>query len=191
MDNYVEQIISKKSESRDIALRLLIFLGLSLVAALALISTALFGFPFLIVIAIGAVYLMWFLLGNTSIEYEYIVTNNELDIDKIIGRRKRKRLITMKLNLAEEWGEYEEGKSKNDKVLATVSAHDCRYVNLWYIVSNHEKHGKTMLLFSPNENVLTAVNKSVPYALRKREVAKAAEERLEAQNETEKEEETD
>ena len=29
-----------------------------------------------------------------NIEYEYIVTNGELDVDKIMGRSKRKRLVT-------------------------------------------------------------------------------------------------
>lgn len=183
MDNYVEQIVAKKSEARDTAIRLIIFLGLSLVAALALICTVLFGFAFLLVVAVGAIYLMWYLLGNTSVEYEYIVTNNELDVDKITGRRKRKRLITLKLNLADEWGEYDENKNKNEKVQATVSAHDCRYINLWYLVANHEKHGKTMLLFSPNEDVLTAVNKSVPYNLKNREITKAAEKRMQEEAE--------
>ena len=28
------------------------------------------------------------LLGNFNIEYEYILTNNDLDIDKVIGKRK-------------------------------------------------------------------------------------------------------
>lgn len=176
MDNYVEQIISKKAEGRDTAVRMLILIGFSFVAALSIVCTLIFYFPFLLVIGMGAVYLMWYLLGNTSIEYEYIVTNNEFDIDKIIGRRKRKRLITIKLNTTEEWGEYK--NQAGEKASATVSAHDCRYKNIWYIVANHEKHGKTLLLFSPNDDVLVAVNKSVPYNLRKKEVKEIEENKI-------------
>ena len=169
MDNFIEQIVVKKTETRDIIKRLGFFAGgLSLcftILTLGLMTGLLMIFLFL---AFGVIWGAWYFIQSTFIEYEYIVTNNELDIDKIMARKKRKRLITIRIDKTEEWGEYAEGKGKGIGV--TVEAHDCGYKNLWYIVSNHDKHGKLVVFFSPNKAVLEAVNKSVPYALRKKEL---------------------
>lgn len=43
-----------------------------------------------------------------SVEYEYIVTNGEMDIDKIIAKRRRKRLITVNARTFERFGPFKE-----------------------------------------------------------------------------------
>ena len=170
MDSFIEQIIEKKAEPKDIIKRLLLMAG-SLLLCFVFVYLA-FMMPVISMVffmmVFGTVWLTWILIQGTFIEYEYIITNNEMDIDKIISRKKRKRLITVKLNKTEEWGKYSSGKGENANV--TVSAHDCGYKNLWYITVHHEKHGKTTLLFSPGRSVLQAVNKQVPYSLRKKEL---------------------
>jgi len=172
MDRFVEQIIAKKTEPRDAAMRIVLVMGGSLLAAAFALVAVLFLITYLFMFSIAAMWLTWFLLQGTYIEYEYIVTNDELDIDKIIARKKRKRLITIKISKAEEWGEYAAGKGESATV--TVQAHDCGYKNLWYIVTHHQTHGKTAVLFSPNRAILEAVNKAVPYGLRKKELKEEA-----------------
>ena len=44
-----------------------------------------------------------------NVEYEYIVTNGELDIDRIIARRGRKRMINIKTNAYELIAPYDDG----------------------------------------------------------------------------------
>lgn len=167
MDNYVEQIIVKKTDGKDLLKRFAIISVTMLLVVISLFCTV-FIYPMLIFIGVGAVYVAWLMFAATSVEYEYIVTNNELDIDKIMGRRRRKRLITLKLSTSEAWGEYKEEQRLSANV--TVAAHDCSLQNLWYILGTHEKHGRVLLLFTPADNVLFAVNKSMPYSLRSREI---------------------
>ncbi|MCL2020216.1 MAG: hypothetical protein FWG70_10740 [Oscillospiraceae bacterium] len=170
MDSFMEQIVVKKTETRDIIKRFAFFiLGMLLClffVTLLRIFPA-FSMIFLFMSA-GVIWLTWVLFQSTFVEYEYILTNNELDIDKIIARKKRKRLITIRIDKAEAWGEYSEDKAGGVQV--TVQAHDCGYKNLWYIVTNHEKHGKVRLFFSPSRALLEAMNKGVPYAQRKKEL---------------------
>jgi hypothetical protein len=133
---------------------------------------------------IGVIWVTWLLFQGTFVEYEYIVTNNELDVDKIIARKRRKRLITVRIDKSEEWGEYSDGKGSD--ALVTVQAHDCGYTNLWYIVAQHEKYGKTAVFFSPNMKVLEVMNKAVPYSLRKKELKEKKEDAVEnKENDTE------
>ena len=167
MDSFIEQIVLKKTEASDTLKRFGLIFGGTLLFFISAIA-ALLLVPYILMLGLGAVWLAWYLIQGTYVEYEYIITNDEMDIDKIIARKKRKRLITVKINTAEEWGEYTEGKEKD--ALVTVSAHDCGYKNLWYIIARHEKHGKTAVLFSPNRAVLEAMNKRVPYTLRKSEL---------------------
>lgn len=166
MDHYNEQLVRKLSEPKDMAVRVLIIF-LTLVVIFISIAAALsFMFPLIIIVAVGACYLAYLLMGNTFIEYEYIVTNNDLDIDKISGKRKRKRLITVKLNTVRDWGEYTGREQVN--VDATVMASDAWGYGAWYLVAEHEKYGIVLVLFTPTEQTLSNINFGVPRAVKKK-----------------------
>lgn len=177
MDYYNEQLVKKHANGRDWALRVMICILTVAVIMLSAVGTVLFGFAPIIIIAFGACYLAYILLTGTSIEYEYIITNNDLDIDRISGKRKRKRLITVKLNTVTEWGEYEEGKGKG--AAATVMASDGTGVGVWYIMAKHQKYGDVMVIFNPSKTTAVNINHGVPYGVRKRDLKHDDEENTE------------
>ena len=187
MDHYNEQLIQKQTEPKDIMTRILIAIGAAIVIAVCVFTAFMFGFLPLIVIAGGAVYLAYLLFSGTFVEYEYIVTNNDLDIDKITGRRKRKRLVTVKLNTVKQWGEYTgtEGRDVN----ATVMASDASGYDAWYLIADHSKLGKLMVVFTPSQQTITNINFGVPYAAKKK--LKFEEEGAEDTEATEDKEETE
>lgn len=166
MDHYNEQLVRKLSEPKDMIIRILIVFLTLVVTAVCIGAMLLFGFMPLLVIAVGACYLAYLLLGGTFVEYEYIVTNNDLDIDKITGKRKRKRLITVKLNTVRNWGEYSGRENVNAN--ATVMASDASGYGTWYIEAEHEKHGTIMLIFTPTEETVYNINCGVPHSVRKK-----------------------
>lgn len=166
MDHYNEQLVRKQSEPKDMAIRVLIIFLTLAVSFITIAAALIFVFPFIIIVAVGACYLAYLLMGNTFIEYEYIVTNNDLDIDKISGKRKRKRLITVKLNTVRDWGEYTGREQVN--VDATVMASDASGYGAWYLVAEHEKYGKVLVLFTPTEQTLSNINFGVPHAVKKK-----------------------
>lgn len=182
MDHYNEQLVNKTSEPKDIVIRVLIIAGGLAIAGLSVYASFIFSemlgyFP--MIIGLGAICLAYWLLGNTVVEYEYIITNHDLDIDKIIGRRKRKRLISINLNNVEEWGEYtgKEGSGVN----ATVMAGDATGVGTWYLVAGHDKVGKVLVLFTPNIETQININHGVPYHKKNRAVEALAKEKEEAE----------
>ena len=86
MDSYCEYIVKKRNGGKELGLRALI-----IVAAIALfIVFMMLGFVMpnfsmiTILLAAGSLYGGYILITNMSVEYEYIVTNGEMDIDKII-----------------------------------------------------------------------------------------------------------
>ena len=175
MDHYNEQLVQKRTETSDIVKRVLIIIATVILSAICAFGAFVFGFMPLIVVIFGIFYLSWYLITATSVEYEYIITNNDMDIDKITGRRKRKRLITVKLNTVTEWGEYKEGMGVNAD--ATVMASDASGESVWYVLAKHEKFGKVMVLFNPTEETAININHGVPFQTRKKDlVAKESEE---------------
>ena len=169
MDHYNEQLVQKQTETSDTVKRVLIILATVVLSAVCIFGAVIFGFMPLIVVVFGIFYLSWYLISSTMVEYEYIITNNDMDIDKIIGRRKRKRLITVKLNTVTEWGEYREGMGGNAD--ATVMASDATGESVWYVLAKHEKFGKVMVLFNPTEETAVNINYGVPFSVRKKDLA--------------------
>ncbi len=168
MDHYNEQLVQKATETKDMILRVLISAAAVAMVALSVFAVYIFGFFPLVLIALGACYLAYIFIIGTFVEYEYIVTNNDLDIDKISGKRKRKRLITVKLNTVTEWGEYTD-KVKAGNISATVMASDATGYNAWYIIAKHEKYGNILVIFTPAKETIRNINYGVPYSVRKRE----------------------
>lgn len=167
MDHYNEQLLTKVTETKDILKRIAIVLGLILVIFLSTLAIMMFGVFMLILVPIGACYLAYILFTDTFVEYEYIVTNNDLDIDKIVGRRKRKRLITVSLASVTQWGEYTGDTINAD---ATVIATDGRGQGDYYLMAQHKKYGKVAVIITPIEETLININFAVPYNARKKDL---------------------
>ena len=164
MDTFSEQLVTRSNTRSDTIKKILISVAAILVAALLMWLSIVFGFYSLIILVFAALGGGVYLVGNMDVEYEYIITNDEMDIDKIIGRRKRKRMITLDLKSAEDFGTY---PSENDiNVDATVHATTGMEKDAHYLLVNHGSYGKVMLIFNPNEKTREAIMQEVPNPLR-------------------------
>lgn len=160
MDIFVEQIVKKEATGRDWALRIIIGIAMGVLCAVSLFIF-IFIFPILgLLLLFVVIWGGYLLITNTDCEYEYIVTNGEIDIDKIIAKRKRIRLITAKASSFEAFGEYENAPDTGDGV-TTVSAVGTSTPEdgskTYYADFKHPSAGNVRLIFSPNEKVIDAV----------------------------------
>ena len=89
MDFHTEQLIKKQKSPIDYLLAALILLGTVVLWVLLLIFLGrLLTIASLLILLIG--WGAWKLIQGLDIEYEYELTNHYLDIDKIMGRARRK-----------------------------------------------------------------------------------------------------
>jgi hypothetical protein len=108
---------------------------------------------------------MIILFRRLNLEYEYIVTNGEMDVDKIMGRRSRKRLLTVDCRNFDILAPYSpefraEYESQTIAATVDVSSHP-EAPGRWFAVF-HAKDGKrTLLIFEPNEKMLDAFRKYI------------------------------
>ena len=164
MDNIAEQLVVRKKTSADIIKSIGISVGAILVATILMYLAITLSFFSLVIPAVLVLFGGVWLMGQTNVEYEYIVTNNEMDVDKIIGRRKRKRMITVDLSAATAFAPYppEEGVSADVTVHASTGLEE----DAFYLVTEHGDYGTVYLIFNPNKKIREAIMQELPYKLR-------------------------
>ena len=163
MDIFVEQLVVRK---KTVGTYLRIFgclVGVFVVLALfftllsPLVSRfipALGGVSFLL--CFGLIYLLYRLVSNTNLEYEYCFTNGALDVDKILNRRSRKRMTSLNARSIEKMARANDPEFQrllqDGGVKKMYACTAVKEADTYYIVYNGEK-GRQMLLFNPNEKI--------------------------------------
>ncbi len=166
MDIFVEQIVKKETTGKDRAVRIAIIIGVCILLAVSLFLF-LFVFPLLgLLLFFGVIWGGWYLITNTDCEYEYIVTNGEMDIDKIIAKRKRIRLMTVKASAFEDFGEYENAPEAESGVTIVSAvgvgeteneAGEITPLKTYYADLKHPSAGNVRLIFCPEQRVIDAL----------------------------------
>ena len=86
-----------------------------------------------------------------------------MDIDKIIAKRSRKRLLTVNARTFERFGPFKEADHASENYANRVYA--CSTPNdpgCYYAVLNHQTMGHILLVFTPNDNVLNNLKTYIP-----------------------------
>lgn len=146
-ESYIEQMIKQKTTMPTMVKRAAISLLILLGILLCWISVA--AFP----LFLGLVALAVWLLKRTSLEYEYIYYAGDIDIDKIMGRQKRKRVLSTNikdLEVLAPTGSVELQRYRDLKVL------DCstNTENPTYEMVVMIKGQKTRVKFEPKEQIV-------------------------------------
>lgn len=170
MDSFVEQLIKEKRNGRYFAA----VFGLT-VAALLLMAAAFFLSPFLgmfaAIVILGIGYGWYWCVTMLITEYEYCVTNGDIDIDRIRGKRRRLRLVSVRGDKIESLAPYTADcdLSRFDRVVRCTTGTDA--ADLWHFTYHSKKNGHTAVVFQPNARVLNALVEGLSPLLR-REVLK-------------------
>ena len=154
MDTFFEQIVKKKKTPIEWC----IIVG-SVLGALVLITASLLYIPsLLLIIAVLAIFGAWWLITSQNNEFEYSVTNGDIDIDRIIAKRKRKRLVSVSGRKIECLLPFDAARVRTDGFQrVVVTAPSANEEGLWYFTYHSKKNGHTIVIFQPEERVLNAL----------------------------------
>ena len=97
-----------------------------------------------------------------NIEYEYIITNGTMDVDKIINKSSRQRISSFEISKVERIEKYNPNLLQNVKKENLVFACNQDDPNAYLIVASHEDAKVNYIVFSPNEKLQEAIKKSLP-----------------------------
>lgn len=168
MDSIIEHLVKRKNSPKITALKFLSIFGtivLEFVLAGLLLMFPGWSFIILLLMA-GAVYGLWYLLKYFDIEYEYIVTNGEMDVDKIISQSKRKRIATINFKTMEimaPMGGMHKREFENQSIPKTIDASiSPDEKGAYFIVARTEKLGFFRIIFSPDEKIIESAKAVAP-----------------------------
>ena len=177
MGNYSEQIVKRKmSPTRLTGL----IAGLVMTVLVMFVSIYLSGtFGWLVPIALLCIafggYMIYYLIKNAGIEYEYTFVVGEMRIDRITGKSKRKKLTVFDVKAIDDIGKFidhETGKKTIDvskQELVLHAAEDDERSDTYYMLIHdkvREKHA--LLLFTPNERTLSMIQPCLSVELKKK-----------------------
>lgn len=170
MDNFAEQLVKKNlTSSEKTRHTVTVIAGVVGTLILLLFGILMLGnpIPSLIgfVLAVGAGYGTFNTMQSSYIEYEYAFTNGELDVDKIIAKKKRKAMISTDVTKFTAFGKYTDDIEESENMTVVISS-DNIASHEYYADFQHEDYGLTRLVFSPNEKILDNIKKYLPTNLR-------------------------
>lgn len=161
MDTFFEQIIGIKKNGKSIVGVLGIwFLALLLSLTVFLFSGYLGAF-FVLIIA-GIIYGAYKLSSLFNIEYEYIITNGSMDVDKIVNKSSRKRVLSFELPNVTRLEKYTPNILNNINAKEVVFACNQNDDNAYLMVAEKDGGKASYLVFSPNDKIKSAIIKFVP-----------------------------
>lgn len=161
MDTFFEQIIKIKLNSKAKALIAAIIavdlILLAVVLYFALLMTPAFAF----LIIVGVIYGSYKLISMLSVEFEYIFTNGDLDVDKIVAKSSRKRMVSIKCSEVEKYGEYK-GQPAPGSVKNTLIYCNPDSEGQVYLIARDRNLGMVMLVIAPEQRVREAIEAAIP-----------------------------
>lgn len=159
MDTFIEKIVVKRKDAKDYA----IIAGVILAALIAIPLS--FQVPVVnIFLAVGIAYGAYYLITSRNIEFEYIVTNGDLDIDRIISQRKRKRIFsasckTFDIVAKVKSNSHSLSVQSIPKKIIAVSSLDSENAYFATLQYNNER---TVVYFEPDERMLNNFRTFIP-----------------------------
>lgn len=160
-DIFLEYLVKKKSKE-DVIKQILLIFGcvLTLLAATYLCFFVFIKFLWLLPAIWGIViYFTVILRRNYSVEYEYIFTNGQLDVDIILGKSKRKSLVSLLCKNIEYMAPITKDMYCDREIIDTI--YDPTRRGKYYI--DFTKSGKKCrLLIQPPEKILENMKRYNP-----------------------------
>ena len=161
MDTFFEQLIRIKLNSKaKFMVGAIIFVDVLIVAFLLIFALA-FAPAIILLIVIAAIYGAYKLINMLVVEYEYIYTNGDLDVDKIVAQSSRKRVVSIKCNEVEKYGEYKgqpaPGSVKNTFVFCNPDSE-----GQVYLIARDRNLGMVMIVLAPEERLRAELEKAIP-----------------------------
>lgn len=152
MDTFNEQIVKKKMTASEY-----LIIAATVLVLLVLLVVMLF-IPILMLLFAAAAFGAYYIITGQSKEFEYSVTNGDIDIDTIIGRRKRKRIVSVTGRKVERLLPFEAERFRAaDYQRMVMAAPSLKEPELWYFTYHSKKNGHTAVVFQPDNRVLSAL----------------------------------
>ncbi len=183
MDEYIEELMPKNKDKNDwiffvsailsgvLVTGLIIWLMIYMALANNMATQFVLSLGPLAIA--GVWYGVYYILNSKSVEYEYIVINNNLDIDKIIAKKTRKRLISVDIKNATVMAKVDDTTFSSGQFPSKVKIYDYSPLNKnmdTYYIDCMADGERCVILFQPTARMVEALWKFNPKAVKKENI---------------------
>lgn len=169
MDTFKEFIVKKELTASEKTNRIFIMIcGIALGFFFVLFTLGTTLIMIGILFAGLSVYFAYQLVTRFFVEYEYILTNSDLDIDKITNQSSRKRLCTVDLHKSSEIGLYASDTEAADGETVILASANNPELNDYYIRATHKTLGKIFVVFTPSSELIEIMKPFLPRNIKNR-----------------------
>ena len=154
-DVFNEQIVKRHGTFKDSLMRVGIVVLILVIFFVSFLLLDTFG----ILIGAAAVFGDMYLMSFLNVEYEYVFTNGELDIDIIYNRARRKRLFSTMVKDFEIMAHVEDKAHMGafGSAQETINCHSGEIGPSTYAFLATIKGKRAKVIFEPNDKMLKAI----------------------------------
>lgn len=127
---------------------------------LALLS----GRMLFLLLPMAAGFATWYFYIQNCIEYEYVISGDELVITKILAESKRKPMLTVSILKFNAFGNLRDAEPLGSGMTLVLACSE-QNSDTYYADFDHSEYGRTRLLLSPNPDILLYLAKKLPRSL--------------------------
>lgn len=177
-DIYLEYLIKKKKDGKQMTIIAAIIAGAVIVSAALLVLVFALAFAavgtsfgsFIFSIGLVLIAMAWYgaylLINMQNIEYEYILTNSELDIDKVLSKKGRKSFVSFDFKNIITCAAVDDNEHNSDyKNITPDKTYDAigdRERGNIYFADFQDDNGRNRVLFQPTSKMIQAAWKFNP-----------------------------
>jgi len=172
MDMFIEKMVARKRRGKDFAIAVTSVFSTILLSAiifLLVISVPMLFFlaPLFPLLIASLIFLCYRIIAMQKVEFEYSLTNDELDIDKILAKRRRKRVVTLNARNIDILAPITNPRYQSEKSSAGLTnTYDCsngtKNSDVYFVVFFNAGGLKSMLLFEPNQKMIDGFKRYSP-----------------------------
>lgn len=164
-----EYMIKKNKTTKEIFLSLLLYIAAAILSGIGFVALTMVGLGSLALLLVcGLFYGAFKLSSKMNKEFEYICTEDTIDIDVIMNATSRKRLISFSIKEVELIASVNDENYKtrlNEQFEKVIDATTARKdANVYFAIV--EKKGKTLVKFEPPHSILSNLHKYAPSKVR-------------------------
>lgn len=177
MNNYCEQIVKRKMAPSTVSGMVLAFIGIVLVIFLSVYLSVFFGWliPIALLMFGLGVYLIYYIIKNSGVEYEYTFVIGEMRIDRIKGRSSRKRLTVFDVKSIDKMDKLidpDTGKRNVDfskyELVLKASINEVDPSTYYVVIHDKVRQKPALLLFNPDERTMDMIQPYLSIDLKKK-----------------------
>lgn len=151
-DVFVEQIIRRKRTGQESVFKIdAVILGIILIGLAFIYVRILFPLAFALICV-----LIYFMFKFSVKEYEYSFINGDVDIDRILGKRKRTNVLSCSCREIQLMEYCKDRKIDGEFTRVLDASVSAKSENRWYFICEVDDGSRTLVYFNPNSRLLDA-----------------------------------